>query len=46
MTCSCLELTRPDLAGMSLPHVTKWMTAVPGPSPTPQTRKGMQNTGV
>lgn len=43
MTCSCLDLTRPDLACVSLPDVTKWMTAAPGLSPAPQTRKGMQN---
>lgn len=46
MTCPCLEFTGPDLADVPLPQVTKWMTAAPGPSPTPQTRKGMQHTGV
>lgn len=46
MTCPCLEFTGPDLADVPLPQVTKWMTAAPGPSPTPQTRKEMQHTGV
>lgn len=44
MTCSCFEFTRPEMAGVSLPHITMWMTAAPGLQPW--TRNEMQNTGV